>query len=418
MTSILRQVSEKLWTGELNTRIENPMMQMLGLEPLQDGLAFVSSFANVTALDTEDGLVLVDTGSFLLAPQVHAVLRGWTDRPLHTAIYTHGHADHVFGVAQFEIEAAQKGWDAPSVVAHEALAARFDRYVYTRGYNSVINARQFRVPGLEWPSQYRYPDVTYRDTHSLTIGGERLELRHGKGETDDATWVWLPERKVLCTGDMFIWASPNCGNPQKAQRYPREWAAALREMAALGAEVLLPGHGPPIWGADRVEQALTETAALLETLVEQTVARMNAGDRLDDIVAAVTAPPELLARPYLRPIYDDPEFVVRNLWRLYGGWYDGNPAHLKPARDAALGAEVAALAGGPAALAARAEQLSQAGDHALACHLAEWAVQAGGPAQTRARVYTRRAEAEDSLMAQSIYLHAAQSAPEIDPSGS
>ncbi len=43
-------------------------------------------------------------------------------------------------------------------------------------------------------------------------------------------------------------------------------------------------------------------------------------------------------------MYDEPEFVIRNIWRLYGGWWDGNPANLKPARDGALAAEVAALA--------------------------------------------------------------------------
>ena len=73
---------------------------------------------------------------------------------------------------------------------------------------------------------------------------------------------------------------------------------------------------------------------------------MNEGARLDDIVATVKAPDHLLEKPYLRPVYDEPEFVVRNLWRLYGGWYDGNPARLKPPTDAAIAAEVASLAGG------------------------------------------------------------------------
>ena len=47
---------------------------------------------------------------------------------------------------------------------------------------------------------------------------------------------------------------------------------------------------------------------------------MNAGARLEDIVTRVQVAPPTLARPYLRPIYDEPEFVVRNIWRLYGGW--------------------------------------------------------------------------------------------------
>ena len=45
---------------------------------------------------------------------------------------------------------------------------------------------------------------------------------------------------------MFIWASPNAGNPQKVQRYPMEWAAALRKMLSFNADLLLPGHGPPM----------------------------------------------------------------------------------------------------------------------------------------------------------------------------
>ena len=112
---------------------------------------------------------------------------------------------------------------------------------------------------FEWPTEYRYPDEIYRDTLDLEVGGERFELHHAKGETDDATWAWVPGTRVLCSGDLFIWATPNAGNPQKAQRYPREWAQALREMAELGAEVLLPGHGLPVVGAERVRDGARRT---------------------------------------------------------------------------------------------------------------------------------------------------------------
>ena len=126
-------------------------------------------------------------------------------------------------------------------------------------------------------------------------------------------------------------------------------------MASAGADQLLPSHGPPVIGAGRVREALTCTAAYLESLVEQTLALMNAGARLDEIIHAVRPPADLAAKPYLQPVYDEPEFIVRNVWRLYGGWYDGNPAHLKPAPDAVLAAALAGLAGGAAALADRAQ---------------------------------------------------------------
>lgn len=419
MTDVL-EVADRLWRGEISTADHHPVNHLPGMAEICDGVAFVPSFANVSAFATEDGLVLVDTASSFVAAAVHAELRKWTGQRLNSAVYSHGHIDHVFGVPVWETESAGRGWPAPVVYAHEALPRRFDRYVMTAGYNGIINERQFGVSGLHWPVSYRYPDHTYRDEHALEVGGTLFWLRHEKGETDDHTVTWVPDRRVLCTGDLFIWASPNAGNPQKVQRYPLEWAAALRRMAGLEAEYLLPGHGLPVIGADRITRALTDTADLLESLVTQTLAVMNAGGRLDDALHSVVPPAGLAGRPYLRPVYDEPEFIVHNIWRLYGGWWDGNPATLKPAPEGALAAEMAALAGGPAVLADRAVALlADPGDDAalrLAGHLAEmaWLAAPGdaGIAQARQQVNTARAQAATSTMARGVFTWAArESAP-------
>ena len=411
----IRDVAEGLWSGELDPAKHHPFAPLLCIEEIGPRTAFVSSFANATAFETEQGLVLVDTGSFLLAPQVHADVRAFTRQPLHTAVYTHGHVDHCFGVELYEAEQA-----APArVVGHERVAARFERYGLTRGYNACINARQFQS-AAQWPETFRAPDVTYASSLDFDVGGERFALHHAQGETDDATWVWVPSRGVVCVGDLFIWATPNAGNPQKVQRYPREWARALRAIAALPVETLCPGHGPPVFGHERVQRALVETAELLESLVAQTLAVMNAGARLEEALATVKAPAHLLQRPYLRPIYDEPEFVVRSIWRLYGGWWDGDPSHLKPARAAPLARERARMAGGARRLAERAEQLVAEGELALACHLAEdaWLAEPGDPAiaAVRTAVYRERAAHEASLMARGIYSAAAEeSAAEDEP---
>ena len=404
------ELADRLWRGE---RLDiNPFSFTGDLCEVGDRTAFVPSFANVSALSTDDGLVLVDTGSAPLARMVHGKVREWTPDRLNTAVYSHGHIDHVFGVPVYEEEAADKGWPRPRVVAHEALPARFDRYILTAGYNGIINQRQFQMPNLQWPTTYRYPDETYRDVLTLDVGGTTFELHHCRGETDDHTWTWVPDRKVLCCGDMFIWASPNAGNPQKVQRYPKDWANGLRQMVALGAEVMLPGHGLPIVGAVRIREALTDAADLLDHLHDETVRMMNEGARLDDIVHTVKAPAGLLEKPYLKPTYDEPEFVVRNVWRLYGGWYDGNPAHLKPAPDAELARELAALAGGAQRLAERAVEVADAGDLRLAGHLAELAVQAApdDPAvhARRAEVFEARVKAEASTMSKGVFAWAAK----------
>jgi alkyl sulfatase BDS1-like metallo-beta-lactamase superfamily hydrolase len=412
MAGNVLEVADRIWRGEQPVRQPDLARAHRGFDEVGPGTGIVLGFGNVVAFATDGALVLVDTGNQREAGRNHAAVRAWTDLPLHTAVYTHGHIDHVFGLAPYEEEAAAAGRPRPRVVAHELVAARFDRYKLTAGHNGVVNARQFGLPGLRWPTEYRYPDETYRLRHDIEVGGRRFELHHGKGETDDHTWIWLPDRRVLCTGDLFIWASPNCGNPQKVQRYPREWATALREMDALGAELLLPGHGWPIAGAERVHRALTDTADLLDHLVDETLALMNRGARLDEIVHAVRAPEHLLERPYLRPVYDEPEFVVRSVWRLYGGWYDGNPARLKPAPDAVLAAELAALAGGAAVLADRAGALADRGDLRLAGHLAELAAQAApddeGVHRVRAEVFARRASEELSTMSRGVFSWAAR----------
>jgi alkyl sulfatase BDS1-like metallo-beta-lactamase superfamily hydrolase len=404
---------DRIFAGEVRIDDHNPVAApRMELAEIADRTAFVNSFANVSAFSTESGLVLVDTGSPFTARSSFDQVRSWCTDPLHTAVYSHGHIDHVFGVPVYEEEAAVNGWAAPRVVAHEALPPRFDRYILTAGFNGAINRRQFGAANLDWPTEYRYPDQTYVDVLTLDVGGETFELHHARGETDDHTWTWVPGRRTLCTGDLIIWCTPNAGNPQKVQRYAREWSGALRDMVALGAEVLLPGHGLPIVGADRIATVLTDTADLLDSLHDQTLALMNEGAALDDILHTVTPPADLIEKPWLRPVYDDPEFIVRNVWRLYGGWYDGDPAHLKPAPTAELAGELADLAGGADRLAARASDLAGEGRLRLAGHLAELAARAApddpGVHRIRAEVNEARVADEPSLMAKGVFGAAAR----------
>lgn len=407
MTFSLAEYADEVWRGTADDTIAHTGMNGAGVLDVTDGVGFHPGFGNVIVFRAGDELLLFDSGNPLGARDLHAAVRRWSDAPVGVAVFSHGHIDHVFGMAGFDAEPGPR----PTVIAQELIGDRFDRYELTNGYNAVINQRQFQAPDLAWPTRYRRPDVTYRDAMTVTRGGLTLELFHVQGETDDATVAWLPQQRILCPGDMFVWLSPNCGNPQKVQRYPREWAIALRRMAALGAEIMLPSHGAPILGADRIRQALTETAEWLESLVEQTLAGLNAGARLDELVHAVRPPAHLSDRVYLRAKYDEPEFVVRNLWRRYAGWYDGNPAHLKPAPDARLAAALAELAGGAAALADAARRAADAGELRVAGHLAEFAVQAAPDDDAmhvaRAEVNDARAAAEDSLMARGIFTWAA-----------
>jgi len=376
---------------------------------------FASQFSGCTAFETNEGIVLVDTGTRQFAPVIAGMLRQKTHAPIHTAIYTHGHIDHAYGLEAF----LAPGQARPRVIAHRAMPARFARYRATARHNAALNARQFGGT-VEAASNDAYnafalepvpPDTLYDEAMTITVGGEQFELHHCKGETDDHTWVWAPERRVLCPGDLFIWAVPNDGNPQKVQRYPWERAKGLRAMAEKKPYALCPGHGGPVVGEEgKIVRMLSETAELLETVTARTLAAMENGSPPHvDIVTGIALPKS--DSPWLQPVYDDTEFLVRNVIRFYGGWWSGRPSELKPAPRARLACEIATLSGGAVKLAERAEALAKAGEYRLACHLADFALEAAPKdesVQARvAAVYDARAEKEESLMAINIFNSAA-----------
>ncbi len=401
---------ERLWAGTAPMEAWTESRQGGVVTEVADGIIAVHSTyfcGSVTAIRTAAGLVVIDTANPQFAAQTLAAIRRWDGSPVHTVIYTHGHIDHTSGIKVIDAEADAAGRPRPRIVAHRDVARRLERYEASHGLNSLVQGQQFNHPDYVYPIGQRRPDVVYDDTMALEVGEVPLVLFHGRGETDDATFVWLPARRVLVSGDFVAWVFPNSGNPRKVQRYTPDWAVALRRMEALRPEVLIPGHGPVIFGAERAAQVLGDGAAALESLVGQSLDLMNRGCTLDEVLRCVKPPAALVAKPYLVPKYDDPEFVVRGIWHLYAGWFDGDVTHLKPAPASELAAEIAALAGGAGRLADRAVVLAGSGQTRLAAHLAEFAARAAPDdpdvQAARADVLEQCIAAELSLMGKAIF---------------
>jgi glyoxylase-like metal-dependent hydrolase (beta-lactamase superfamily II) len=386
---------------------------------------FQSNFSGCVAFETDAGVVLVDSGLARTGARLAELVRQKTKRPIHTAIFTQGHVDHAFGLKAF----LAPGQAPPRVIGHRAMPGRFARYAQTPQHNKAINARQFggSVRKADDPAASLDtfgppelpPDVLYDERLDLTVGGIRFEIHHCRGETDDHSWIFCPERGVLCPGDLFIYAVPNAGNPQKVQRYPWDWAHGLRLMAAREPQSLCPGHGGPVVGNPAlIRRMLIETADYLDSIVSQTLAALEDGSPPHaDIVHRVKLP--RTDSPWLQPVYDEGEFIIRNVLRYYGGWWNGRPSDLKPAPRRALAQELAQLAGGAQTLLQRAAALAGSGDFRLACHLADYALEAD-PGDPRVReavaaLSERRAATETSLMATNLCRSAAAYAREGQP---
>lgn len=224
----LLEVADRLWRRELDIARLGPLGGELRLHEVAAPTADVVSFARVSALSADEGLVLVDTGQLLVASQLHEALRGYTPDRLVAAVFS------------------TSTTSSASARSRKRRGAQLDRPACARprGHGSPVRAlqagerlqRRRQRPPVP-AARAQLPDrVPRRD---LPGGGHRA-----KGETDDNTWTYLPGRKVLA-GDLFIWCSPNAGNPQKVPRYPLEWAAALSQLTECGAELFLPGHGCP-----------------------------------------------------------------------------------------------------------------------------------------------------------------------------
>jgi len=261
---------------------------------------------------------------------------------------------------------------------------------------------------------YCRPTLEYEDRLAVSLGDLTLQCRHGLGETDDHTWIWVPERRTIVGGDFIVSSMPNAGTPFRVQRYVLEWAETLEEMAGLEPDAVVSGHGG-VFRDDVALQMLLTTARALRYLEDEVVRRLNAGQWGEEILHNVTLPEELASSPYLQPLYGCTAFAVRSIIRRYTGWYDGNPTMLFPSTRGAVAEEVVALAGGADAILNRARTLRRSGDVddvQRALHLVDYVIFFGAASvdearELKAQLLRERAQGEPSFVARNILSSAA-----------
>jgi glyoxylase-like metal-dependent hydrolase (beta-lactamase superfamily II) len=270
---------------------------------------FVPGMGNTCVFETDEGLVIFDVPIKQYAQKTFKETRQLTEKPVKYIIYSHGHFDHAFGYGPFIEEIKKKGWEMPEVIGHENCIKRFEKYRTLDKYHEWINKQQFAsVRGKEQKSlvsahETLDPTIILRgneDSYSFKLGKVNFEIYHDKGETDDSIWLWVPEKKTICAGDLMVSSFPNVGNPYKVQRYPKDWAIAMERMREKNAEYLVPGHGKLIEGKVKVKNVLSITAEVMHFVHDEVVKRLNEG---------------------------------KWFYRLYHGWYNsGNPTNLFPAK--------------------------------------------------------------------------------------
>lgn len=359
-------------------------------------------WVNVAVFETEEGLVLVDTGYAPAGPALVEALRKLSDKPVHTIIYSHHHLDHAYGTWAL-IEAGE----SPRIIAEESFLHEMGLDIRLAEYANVkLNDQDPRDVPRSWDDIYA-PTETFRGQTTLSIGGEDFVLTHARGETADHLWVHVPSREVVVSGDLHQPFLPNAGNGKRRQRYLQEWAEALREMAALEPALLLPMHGPAMTEPEEIQNNLDVVASTFETITEQVIDGLNGGRRQDQVAASVRLPAALANHPQLDTYYNTVPDVARMAVREYSGWWDGIPSNWTPASREAQGRMIMQLAGGTEGLVQRARELLDS-DPPLASHLADWAFHAApdnaAVLQLGIDTYTRRIQPGVPLQEVNVYL--------------
>jgi glyoxylase-like metal-dependent hydrolase (beta-lactamase superfamily II) len=288
-----RELARDVWVGIRPVSYRSPVM------------------TNTTIVIGERGVFVFDAAGFALqGERLEKKVAELTDKPITHIAISHWHGDHSMGVHQV----LERFPDA-EVISHEFTA----RYIASPNMDSVpprdlkeegeYRARvekalasgvrsdgtpvtpamrafytdllaDFDVVGEEVARrQVTRPTRTMTDRLVVDLGGRSVELRHiAPGNTKGDMFLWLPEERILATGDIVVRPTP-----YGFFSYPQSWAAVLRELKAFDARSIVPGHGEILTDTAYLD-LLAETMDLVATQVD---AQAKAGKSLDETRAAM-----------------------------------------------------------------------------------------------------------------------------------
>ncbi len=329
-----------------------------------EGVYYASSLiSGMVWFETGEGTVVIDT--MINISSAEKVLNSIHGK-IKYIIYTHGHADHVGGAKVFMR-------DNPEVISSKYLPDRFNSYKILEPYRNLIAAMQFNIPedlfgkGLK---HYVYPTKTFLGDYSFKLGKFTFELHTGRGETDDAVWVYIPELKTAVIGDFMIGSwFPNVGNPWKPTRFALDWVKELERIRNLQPDNIFCSGGGYLYKGKEGLKALDDNIEVIQTLHDQVVKYINEGMHVTEMIHAVKIPEHLNNSPYLKQLYSRPEFFVYNVYRWYHGYYDHNPAHLIPRPEREVMKEIYCIIGDKIKIISRVKHLIEQEQYQLALQI-------------------------------------------------
>jgi glyoxylase-like metal-dependent hydrolase (beta-lactamase superfamily II) len=281
-------------------QVADGVYALIRKEPL--GLWFES---NVIFIINANDVLVVDTNiSLAAAREAVAALRALTSKPVRYVVNTHWHEDHLIGnqiwrAAYPDVEfighastltdwpvtgannrrQAIKGGPGlakmlrTQLEKNESLAGGELTAEERAGYAETV--RLVERYGNEAPNfEIILPTLTVADKLTLQRGPRVIEIRHlGRAHTAADLIVFLPNEKLVLSGDLIVWPIPLIGSTS----YPADYVATLEKLLALNPSTIVPGHGPVLRDDAYVKLMLR----LLTSINQQVAAAVARGETLE-----------------------------------------------------------------------------------------------------------------------------------------
>ena len=272
---------------------------------------------------TKKGNVIIDTSFDWNAQQHKTILKNIDKGNIKYIILTHAHSDHIGGISLWK--------EVDTQIIQQKEAVEFmnwkARMMGKGNYSATIPAT-----------------ILFNDKYVFELGGVRFELYHTPGETYDHITIWIPDYKIAFSGDNFYrYLFPNLYTLRGTKpRWALDYVNSLNKIIELKPEILVPGHGMPVYSNELITGLLTKYRDIISYIHDETVKGIVEGKNKYSLMREITLPPNL----------DFPEnfgridWSVRGIYEGYMGFFDGEVTDLFPVPVSEIYPEMVKLAGG------------------------------------------------------------------------
>jgi glyoxylase-like metal-dependent hydrolase (beta-lactamase superfamily II) len=200
----------------------------------------------------DNAVMVIDTQATpVMAQDVIRRIREVTDKPIKYVVLSHYHAVRVLGASAYQAEHIIASQDTYDLIVERGEA---DKASEIGRFPRLFRAVESVPPGLTWPT------ITFTGKMTIWLGKLEVQLLQlGRGHTKGDTVAWLPQEKILFSGDLVEFdATPYAGDA-----YFRDWPRTLDNIAALQPEKLVPGRGAALVTPEQVQAGLAGTRAFI-----------------------------------------------------------------------------------------------------------------------------------------------------------